>query len=286
MSRSRNFCFTHNNYLDTNVEDSLECRYIVYGKEQSASGTPHLQGFVTFATLKTIKQAIAALPGSHVEVSVTVAAAIAYCKKDGVFQERGTPPLDQSQKGMAGKASEKRRWEDIYSAAREGRTDEIPAEVLFKHRDLIKKHRFDALRERQLTDVETENLWYWGPSGTGKSRKARADHPDCFLKMCNKWWDGYIDQEVVLIEDFDVDHAKLVHHLKIWGDRYPFPIEVKGGSYTIRPQQIIVTSNYSPDQIWERAADLEPIMRRFKIIEFTQTEKSPKALGDFAGQFR
>lgn len=277
--RVRNFVFTHNNYEGTDIEDNVECRYIIYGKEVGDLGTPHLQGFVTFGSLKSLKQAIALLPGSHVQIAKTCQEAIAYCKKDGDFVERGKAPLSQSEKGDLGKDSEKRRWEDIYQAAREGRVEDLPAEIKFKNRDLIKKHRHDALRERKLEDQETQNEWYWGASGTGKSRTARSDHPDAFLKMCNKWWDGYIDQDTVLIEDFDADHEKLAHHLKIWGDRYPFPIEVKGGSFTIRPKKIIVTSNYHPDQIWDKHQDLEPILRRFKMREFT-TEKPIANLTD------
>jgi hypothetical protein len=74
-------------------------------------------------------------------------------------------------------------------------------------------------------------------------------------------------QPTVIIEDFDKEHEMLAHHLKIWGDRYPFPAEIKQSSATIRPDLIIVTSNYYPNEIWEDESSLEPILQRFKVTE-------------------
>lgn len=278
-----NFTFTYNNYSDTSLVDELECRYIVYGKEIGASGTPHLQGTVIFPSQRTLVSVIKKLPGCHVEVCKALEQSITYCKKDGDVTERGIPPISKEEQGKG----EKRRWGDIRVACEEGRFEELPDDIRYKNLKLNEAHRSLALRSRALTDSTDQMLWYWGPSGSGKSRKARTDYPDAYLKMCNKWWDGYTDQDTVIIEDFDTKHEVLCHHLKIWGDRYPFPAEIKGNTITIRPKLIIVTSNYSPEHIWGREADLEPILRRFKLIEFTsETGKSLKALGDFTGQYR
>lgn len=266
--RSRGWCFTLNNYSSEDeswaYSLSWESKYIVVGKEVGDSGTPHLQGFIYFDNKKSLMQMKDLHSSAHWErMRGTPSQAAEYCQKDGDYFQWGILPMSQDAKGQV----EKERWEDYLDSAKSGKYDEIPAEVLVKYGKGLKQ----AVLLRSVydkSDTESQMLWYYGPSASGKSRKAREENPGCYLKMCNKWWDDYVGQEVVLIEDFDIEHKCLAHHLKIWGDRYSFPAEVKGGKVDIRPRLIIVTSNYHPSDIWSRSEDLDPILRRFKPIKF------------------
>ncbi|AUD57238.1 rolling-circle replication protein [Pleurochrysis carterae circular virus] len=262
----RNFVFTKNNYSQEDLDDldSMEIKYLIYGKESApTTGTPHLQGFVVFKNQRSTGSVCKELK-CWARPAKTTQCAIAYCKKDGDFVERGTPPMTQEECGKKG--------EEFYfkclTAAEEGRFEDIPASIMFTQDQAIHRHRQRALLARELKDTDEQMLWYWGAPGTGKSKKARGDHPGFYLKMCNKWWDGYSDQEVAILEDFDKKHEMLGHHLKIWGDRYPFPAEIKGGAMVIRPKLVIVTSNWHPSDIWSDKPTLDPILRRFKCIEF------------------
>lgn len=259
MSRSRAFTFTHNNYPDTTIQDNLECKYIIYGKEVGESGTPHLQGFVYFDTLKSLMQVIKLLPGCHIEVAIAPQAAIEYCKKEGNFTERGIPPVSQKRKGEM----EQERWHTALKLAREGNITEIAPDIQFKYYRTIKEIAKDNMpRVEDASELTGE--WFVGRAGTGKSRTAREENPDNYCKPLNQWWDGYQDEEVVIVDDMDPFHKSLAYDLKIWGDRYAFIAPTKGGSKRIRPKKVIITSQYAPEEIWEDPATLEAINRRYK----------------------
>jgi hypothetical protein len=127
---------------------------------------------------------------------------------------------------------------------------------------------FNMLEEaKDHTDVR--GVWFYGAPGTGKSRKAREENPGLFLKQQNKWWDGYEGQKVVLIDDFDKGGACLGHYLKIWADRYACTGEIKGGMIPLNFTKFIITSNYSPEEIWSDDKVLvEAITRRFDLVYF------------------
>lgn len=121
----------------------------------------------------------------------------------------------------------------------------------------------------EILQGELQNEWYWGPPGTGKTKKAWDENPRLYVKSINKWWDGYNKEDVVLIDDWDPNIKGMEQKLKTWSDRYPFMAEIKGGSMRIRPKKIIITSNYSPDDCFSNQEDRDAIRRRFRVTHFT-----------------
>lgn len=268
----RDWCFTINNPTEADYVWATQpiFKYIIYGNEVGEiCGTPHMQGFCTFKNQKTLSAMKLVHATAHWERRKgTSEQAIEYCKKENKFIETGVPPCSNKEKGERGK-----EWwmEQVYGVSAQAYHD-VDTECLVTHFSGL--HKAAALLyPAKLADTTTQHLWYYGDSGSGKSRTAREENPGAYLKMCNKWWDGYTNQEVVIIDDLDKNHAVLCHHLKIWGDRYPFPAEVKGAKLDIRPRLVIVTSNHHPDAIFEGEkysdADRDAIKRRFKVVKFS-----------------
>ena len=280
MSRSNRWVFTLNNY--TNDEEShiqdIECKYLVYGREVGEQGTPHLQGYVIFNKRIMMTRAKNLISQrAHVEKQRGKNQEAAdYCKKDGNFFEKGELPPDRE---SAGGAATKKKWEDAYNAAVAGDFDAIPKELYCRYMNNFKKIYQEELNRNTLAigdyDLKKHFIWIYGPTGTGKSHLARSlaleldpEHPP-FLKGLNKWWSGYQQQKVVIIEEASPEACKFIAPLfKQWCDKWPFVAETKGGTFEhgIRPDYIFITSNYSLEECFPDQNDLLPMKRR--VYEF------------------
>lgn len=265
--RSRNFCFTFNNYPNTELVDSIECKYIAYAEEVGESGTPHLQGFVTFYNKKSVQQVIDLMPGCHISIMKgSILQNEVYCAKQGTLVERGEKPMSKNEQGEL----EKQRWNNARDLAKIGLLDDIDADIYVKYYSSLKNIAKDHQIKPGPEDVKA--YWIYGPTGTGKSHCVETSFPNCYKKAMDdlKWFDGYQDQDVVYLEDIDKYQVKWGGLLKRLADRWPMQASIKGTMKYIRPKVVIVTSNYCIEEIWSDSGTVDPLLRRFKQILKTE----------------
>lgn len=262
MSRFRGWCFTINNYNDEDLAkvDAISCEYCVAGLEVGESGTPHVQGYVYFGTLKSLKQMKKIHAKAHWEGARGDAEENrAYCIKEGRFKERGTIP-------HAGKRTD---IDAIKDAVKKGATMSEVVENVTSYQAL--KTAETLMKYQKCNSIrEVEVKWYWGPSGSGKTWAAIHECGDGDYWISSrglKWWDGYSGQKYVIIDDFRRDFCTF-HELLRLLDIYPFRVETKGSSQWLRATTIVVTAPYDPVKSWEGQTEecLDQLRRRIKIV--------------------
>lgn len=282
--RTRGWCFTLNNYVEADYLALLNatCKYVVIGKEVGESGTRHLQGYIYFEREKSLKQVKDLHQKAHWESAKgTANENYAYCTKEGNSEERGVRPSTQTEKGTKGAA----RIAELWNLARSGNFLQLPPGQIKTWEYIYAKFAPPPQDRTQLW-----NLWITGPSGAGKSSLVRKTFPTFYSKPMNKWWDGYQREDVVLLDDFDPEHAKyLTYYLKIWADHYAFNAEVKGGMLRMRPSVVIVTSQYSIDQCFDPNTNREShdaVARRFKVVNIAHTDIFPPDLLSYLPDYK
>lgn len=271
---ARNYCFTYNNYPDDldfiNAKLTDLCTYAIYGKEIGESGTPHLQGYFQLKKKERITGLVKKFPGVYFAVAKGgYESNRAYCSKDGEIFSVGTPSTVGQRAGLSdavGLVKEKRKLSDVALA--------FPEVYAKYHRGL------EALSSAlaPTRNFKTEVYWFYGATGTGKSRRFADSEPDGYWKpSVNKWWNGYDGHDAVIVDDYRRDFCTFAELLRLF-DRYPMSVETKGGTRPFLAKRLYITTPKSPQDTWEGRTeeDLQQLLRRIDHVECFQTPLSAK----------
>ena len=279
------FFITENNPTEESIEryKEINCIWIAICKEHEddENKTPHIHIAIAFNGRRRFSTIKKLFPRADIRMMRgTPQDCVTYMTKENqeLLFEKGERPILQNGR-KKGNETNKKKWEEAYELAKQGRFDEIPKDLYVCHDRAFHRIYEENLRDIPMDDFNDDDLkdhflWLYGPTGTGKSywaRKiARMLDPDSklYLKECNKWWNGYKCNWVTLIEETDPDVCThLARFFKKWCDKYETAGEVKNGNLDcFRPHYIIVTSNYTIEECFPNPNDYGPLKRRFTEI--------------------
>lgn len=273
MNAVRGYCLTINNYTDDDVAklDNLInnprplLAYVVYGKEIAPSThTPHLQCYIYFKNQVEFSSVKKLFPSAHIEPQKgTPKQASDYCKEDGDWKEYGTLPENGHRTDL----------DIIYKKVIDG---EDLDNIILENPDAYNRchkalHKIEDIQLRKnRRQSMTEGEWIFGGTGLGKSEYA-FQFPDSYVyPYDNGWWDGYKQQDIVVIDEFrgQLPFNELLRMV----DKHP--------NYFVRrrcrepmpfiSKKVIITSSLPPWQVYKNLPDndnIKQLFRRFKIYE-------------------
>jgi len=130
-----------------------------------------------------------------------------------------------------------------------------------------------------IRDWMPEVIVLIGPTGTGKSRWALQNTSNGYWKQRSQWWDGYENQEHVILDEF-YGWLPFDVLLRIC-DRYPLLVETKGGQTTFLAKKIVITSNKLPDT-WYQNCYFQSFERRVTTWIIIQKENEINSFQEYS----
>lgn len=287
MNRAhRTLVFTWNNptYEILTTCFGLLVKYVICQLEMGNEGTPHYQGYAVFSRPVKYEQAARELGlpegQAHFEgARGTPEDNRRYCTKAGALEA----PIEFGDINEVGQG----KRSDLKAAAATAMDVTVPVcDMYLQHPTVTMRYSkgMDKLRDAaEKKALEGQVLLskrrkvkchvYWGPAGSGKTTKA-LQHSDLYILPSSEqgstiWFDGYMGQKNILIEDFTPNCVSIKSMLNIC-DGAPMRFPIKGGFILPAWTRVYITSNYHP-QAWY--TQIEPESQAALSRRLTRIEK-------------
>lgn len=245
--------------------------FLVFGFEIApTTGTPHLQGYCEFKSSTFNK--IRTFLGPRVSMLTCRASGehnARYCKKDGNFEVAGKLRPGQGARSDI---------TEVCDMIKEGKS---MREIARKCPEQIVKYHQGFQKLQALLQPQRESppwvLWFWGPSGSGKSRTAfqiAKKVGSYYYKDSTKWFDGYEQQTIVIIDDLATQSREIGQQpgltfsfLLNLLDGYPQPIQGKGYYTDFNSPILIITTPKKPAEMFAHVSeDMFQLTRRIAHV--------------------
>lgn len=265
MSRLRNLVFTLNNYTVEDENHLYELfkqgilAYYCYGQEIGKEGTPHLQGYAELVGQRqftAVKKLLG--PRFHIERRRgTQTQAIEYCKKSA------TVIVEKGEKKSCGSRS------DLDAVRELAIEDGMRAVVERANLQQIRVAQEYLRYNEEPRDWEPNVIDIRGPSGVGKSRLAKELAGDTDIYWISPpvqddkqiWFDGYDAHDTIIVNEINPQWLGF-SFLKVWLDRYPLSVPIKGSFRQMRAKLIIFTSVVGLEELYFHADKEGELKRR------------------------
>ena len=279
--KARRYCWTLPNYTEDDCEaigrlcDGPNFKYVCYGREIApTTGTPHLQGYLeiknpsTTGNIQNQLRAAGCRGMTLLYANGTAQDNMDYCGKEGELVEFGTRPKGQGKRTDLDSVSDLIKSGGNYKAVAE----QFPVAFIKYNRGI--QALIAAMAPYR--DFKTRVYWIYGPTGVGKSRTCWniAGIANGYPKNSRtKWWDGYLNQPCVIMDDYRPNKEMGFDYLLNLFDRYPMNVEFKGGTMSFLGRVIFVTSPMTVRDMWKDCEwigqeAIEQMERRVCQIEF------------------
>lgn len=272
MVQSFAWCFTENNPLSCHgdLPEWPDMRYRIFQYEKGGEGTIHIQGYVYFNKKRSTRQVSQLLARAHWESAKgNPEQNRTYCSK---VETRLLGPFEWGTLPSQGKRNDLATAVDDIANGKP--MEEVEGVVFVKyHRGLM---AYRHLHTKHRTEGPTV-YWFWGPTGTGKSERARdicAEHGPGYWKPPGKWWNDYLNEPVVVIDDLRAEDYPFQFLLRLL-DKYPLSVEYKGGYAKFNSKIVVITAPGPPDYMFQDRHgmdDVAQLTRRItEVTEFNKT---------------
>lgn len=278
INKAKCWCFTINNpteRIDYKMWEDAGVRYLSYQEEVGGENkTTHYQGYLELKdshNLGWLKKNL--LPTAHLEIARDPDSADEYTRKEDT---RVAGPWVHGSRVRKGQRSD---LQTLKESILNGESIQTLADTHFvqmvRYGKMIQNVRNILLFKERTTYPEC--IVFHGPTGTWKSFYANMmkGKSAYYKDPNNKWWDGYEQQETVIVEEFK-GQMPWDTVLRLM-DRWPLSVEVKGGTVPFCSQRVIFTSNFCIESWYEGKIDkdLHPLIKRithyYSYQELTNT---------------
>lgn len=251
--------------------------YLLVAQEHHQDGGLHLHCFLQLKmpiNLKNMKKfdLLIDTVNYHPEIEEckSIKDWINYCKKEGNWCDWGSNPLTTS------KLNKKELNEKLINSDLNELIDNGTISLKELPRIIQAKEAYKLLQKKQRRR-ELKVKWYYGATGTGKTRKALDEAGDDYWISGEnlKWFDGYKGQETVVLDDLRADSCAWGFLLRLL-DIYPLSVPIKGGFSDWKPKTVIITApcipeemfvNHASGQTWDKIDQLKRRVNEYRNFD-------------------